>query len=601
MEWWNVIPMAALAVLALGTGMAATAAETEKVFRVGDFGATPDDGSDAGPGIRAAIEAAKAAGPGASVVLEAGVYTVASAAGRGGVCLPLDGCEGVTVRGQGSATEIVVTNPRYQVFHLNACRDTVVRDFVVDYDPPPFTQGTIVSVDLEGETFEYELQEGFPSLAEPWFAECPEPYGKWGMLFDREERRLKTGAPDHLFMTRWEPVSGRVWRMHPAEGQKGKIRAMEPGDPFVYMARSGGAVVFFNGCADCMVEGVTIHASPGLAMALVGNEQVTVRGVKILFREGTDRLLTTDADGVHCQQNRKGPIIESCLFEGMADDSINIYCPPNVVLEAPSPTELVVRKHTRMRDGDRFQVYDARAGRMVGEATAVKAADEGGTYRLTLDQPVEGVTPGKDHTDADCVYNLSACGAGFVIRNNTFRLHRRHGIYLRAGAGLVEHNTIERVAGFGISISNEPNWPEGPVPWGITVRNNFVRGVGYAAGYAGSPLGAGIQAQSAKLGHAPAAERAARDFTFESNTIVDPPGSGFYLGALTGAVLRDNTVVYPDAPRVHDGAAPVIVRNADGVVVEGLRIVSAAPVDPMVRVLDDCEVPAVSGVVQEKP
>ena len=82
------------------------------------------------------------------------------------------------------------------------------------------------------------------------------------MLFDREERRLKTGAPDHLFMKRWEPVSGRVWRMHPAEGQRGKLRAMEPGDPFVYMARSGGAVVFFHGCADCMVEGVTIHASP---------------------------------------------------------------------------------------------------------------------------------------------------------------------------------------------------------------------------------------------------------------------------------------------------------------------------------------------------
>lgn len=580
-----------------GQGCRVSAGE---VFHARDFGAVPDDGSDAAPGIRAAIAAARAAGPGAEVVLDAGVYTLNSE-GEGNVCFPLNECDGLVLRGQGTATELVHANPRHQTFHLSGCRNTTVKDFVVDYNPPPFTQGTIVAVDAASYTFDYELQPGFPSLTEPWFAECPEPYGRWGMLFDREERRLKTNAPDHVFMTSWEHVEGRVWRMHPAPGQDNKFRAMAPGDPFVYMARSGGTIVFFHGCTDCMVENIVIHASPGLAMALVGNEQVTVRGVKILFREGTDRLLTTDADGVHCQQNRKGPIIEDCLFEGMADDSINIYCPPNVVLEAVSPTELVVRRHTRMRDGDRIQIYDARVGRMVGEVIADKVVEERGTYRLTLSEPVEGVTPGTDHRDADCVYNMSASGAGFIIRNNTFRLHRRHGIYLRAGGGLVEGNTIDRVAGFGISISNEPDWPEGPVPWGITVRNNTIKGVGYAAGYTGSPHGAGIQAQSAKLGHGPAQDRAAHDFAFEDNTIIDPPGSGFYLGALTGAVLRGNRIVYPDHPRTHDGAAPVIVTNADGVIVDGLRIESATPVEPVVRVLDASPEPQVSGVEQVTP
>ncbi len=598
----RLIGMALVAFFVVGWTGRAHAAEVGRVFHVKDYGAIPGDGSDAAPGIRAAIAAARGAGPGAVVLLDAGIYRVSSAAGRGKVCFPMNGCDGLTVRGQGAATELIVTNPRYRVFHLNGCKNAVLKDFVVDYDPPPFTQGTIVSVDREAGTFVYELQPGFPSLAEPWFAECPEPYGRWGMLFDRGERRLKTGAPDFFFMKSWENVEGRVWRMHVSPGQEGKLRAMEPGDPFVYMARSGGAVVHFAGCIDSLVENVTIHASPGLALALVGNEQVTVRGVKILFREGTNRLLTTDADGVHCQQNRKGPIIEDCLFEGMADDSINIYCPPNVIREVVSPTELVVRRHTRMRDGDRIQIYDARAGRMVGVVTAEKVVEERGTYRLTLSEPVAGVTPGKDHTDADCVYNLSACGAGFAIRNNTFRLHRRHGIYLRAGNGLVEGNTIDRVAGLGIVISNEPTWPEGPVPWNITVRNNTVKGVGYAAGYGGSPHGAGIQAQSAKLGYAPARERAAHDFTFENNTIIDPPGSGFYLGALTGAVLRDNRIVYPESPRVRATSAPVIVQNADGVVVEGLHIESETPVEPAVRLLDESTPkPEVSGVTWRKP
>ena len=33
-------------------------------------------------------------------------------------------------------------------------------------------------------------------------------------------------------------------------------------------------------------------------------------------------------------------------------------------------------------------------------------------------------------------------------------------------------------------VTNEPDWPEGPMPWGITIRNNrFVRG-GKGLGYA---------------------------------------------------------------------------------------------------------------------
>ena len=586
----RVLPLALVVVCITLSTHAAT-------FHVRDFGANPDDGSDAAPGIRAAIEAAKADGPGAEVVLDAGVYTLATAGG-GGVCLPIMDARGLTLQGQGEKTELVHTNPRHATCHLTNCVETVIKDFVIDYDPPPFTQGTVVAVDREAGTFDYELQEGFPSLSEPWFAECKEPYGKWGMIFDRNERRLKAGAPDVIFMKTWEHLEGRTWRMHPPASDKPRMGQLQPGDPFVYMARRGGAVIFFHGCTDAMVENVIIHASPGLAVGVVGNDRVTVRGVQIRHREGSPRLLTTDADGVHAQQNRIGPIIENCLFEGMADDSINIYCPPNVVQEVISPTEIIVRAHTRMRQGDRFQIYDARKGRMVGIAKAAGLEDLNGRYRVTMDQPIEGITPGKDHIEADCLYNLSACGAGFIIRNNTFRMHRRHGIYLRAGNGLVEGNTIDRVAGFGISISNEPNWPEGPVPWGITVRNNTIKHVGYAAHYAGSPHGAGIQAQGVRWGHQLASDRVAENFILEGNTIIDPPGSGFFIGSVHGAVLKNNTVVLADKPRGSDSAAPVLVRNADGVVIEGLTITGAC--DVPVRALDyegtATPAPLVSGV-----
>ena len=56
--------------------------------------------------------------------------------------------------------------------------------------------------------------------------------------------------------------------------------------------------------------------------------------------------------------------------------------------------------------------------------------------------------------------------------------NRRYGCLLRAGGGVVEDNTFEDTTGAGVVLTNEPDWPEGPVPWGIRIRRNrFLRGL----------------------------------------------------------------------------------------------------------------------------
>jgi hypothetical protein len=66
---------------------------------------------------------------------------------------------------------------------------------------------------------------------------------------------------------------------------------------------------------------------------------------------------------VHCQQNRSGPVIEDCYFEGMADDAINIYAPPNVLREIREPTQWLVSPGCLILPGDRLQVLDPQTGR----------------------------------------------------------------------------------------------------------------------------------------------------------------------------------------------------------------------------------------------
>ncbi len=548
-------------------GTSATAADG-RVFRVGDFGAVPDGTAESGGGIRAAIAAAvDAAGSSAlpvEVVLEAGTYRVAPERPRG-VCFPLHQTANLTVRGSGPATKIVITDPAAGGFSFVLCQNVRVADLVVDYDPVPFCQGTIRAVDLEAGSFDLEVEAGYPTPDAENFLQAVEPYGKWGMIMDPATRRIRPGTPDHYMTPRWEHRAGRVWRFFTAEEHyRRNLMHMRVGDAYVHLARCHGSAVLAQGCEGIRIENLTVHAAPGLAVGLVANRgEIAVRGLQVRFAPGTNRLLTTDADGVHCQQNRRGPVIENGYFEGMADDAINLYAPPNVLREIRSPVQWLVSPTCLVFPGDRLQVLDPQTGRVRGQVRAVEVKAEQRAFLLTLEEPLAGAAAGADHRSADTLYNLDACGAGFQIRGNHMRGNRRYGCLLRAGGGLVEDNTFEDTTGAGVVLANEPDWPEGPVPWGITIRGNrFLRG-GTCLGYADSPHGAALAVRPVRLGHGLVDAEAVHGVTIENNEFRDRAGTALFLGGASDIAVTGNRITAAgDAELRRPGPAILIERSS---------------------------------------
>ncbi|MBC8872638.1 MAG: right-handed parallel beta-helix repeat-containing protein [Planctomycetes bacterium] len=583
-----------LIIAVLGIAIVCPASGQEKetggeVIRVEDLGAVADDGQEDGAAIRQAIARAIASDKPATVLFGTGRYHVS--VGRGRTCFPIRGARNLVIEGQGDKTELIVTDPRVGAFAAMLCDGLTFKRFSIDYDPLPFTQGVIVAVDLENGSFDLDIDPEFPLLSEPWFTEASDEHGKWGMIFDSRQPRLKSSAADHVRLATWTHVANRVWRIRPQSHMKHCLRDMGVGDRFVHLARGvGGVGVALRACRNCSIEDVTIYAGPSTATVLVANETVRVRGLTVCRRPGSKRLLSTDADGVHCQQNRAGPIIEDCSFSGMADDSINIYAPPNVVLEVLSPTELLVTAQCAIRPGDTVQVMNPRSGTIRDEVKVVAVgADQRRRLRITLERAVAGIQAGTDHTNADTLYNLSACGAGYIIRNNHMAAHRRHGMLLRAGHGLVEGNHIHGVAGLGIVVTNEPDWPEGPYADDITIRNNTIEGVGYAKGYGSSRHGAAIQIKGTKLRHGLAEGRVQRNILIENNRIVDPPGAGVFIGAAQSVQLNGNRVETSPATSPHRRTSAILLMNSSAVTVDGLTVTdpqglftAAVEIDPSV-------------------
>jgi hypothetical protein len=541
-----------------------------KVFNVGDYGAIANSKNDAGPAIRRAIADAIDSGEPSEVRFASGKYRISAEKGAT-YALNIAAAKDIILSGTGQKTELIITNPKLGAILVRESSDVVLKNFILDYDPVPFTQGKIIAVSPENGTFDFTIDPNYPALSEPNFFEANEQWGRWGMIFDPVKPIIKPGAPDHIFNSSWSSLGGYNWRVKVRNGEEPKLKKMASGDRYVQLARSvSESAIVCTTSKSCEIRNVTVYASVAAATMMISNEGFTIKKLVVKIRPGSDRLLSTNADGVHCPANRGSILIEDCYFQGMADDGVNIYAPPMLVRQVVSPTKFLVDKVAELRIGDTLQIVKPKTGTILGSSRVVEKAENENGLEITLEDAVAGMTPGKDYREADTVFNLSACGEGYTIRKNKFAVHRGRGLLLRAGKGLVEANTFEAVGSTGIAILNEPDWPEGPIPSNITVRGNtFVGGLSY-------PDGRAIQVSSVKLGSQIADTREIHNIVFEHNKFTDVPHIA-YLAGIVGIQFVNNSIVYRNAKTSSAKSALILLDNCSGFLMDGLKVVDPRP------------------------
>ena len=450
------------------------------IVNVRDHGAIPDDGVDDGPGIRGAIAEAATRDGATEVRFEGGSYTVSA---EGNHHLYVGASEGLTLRGERGLTRIVMTEPTAHGLYVDGATALTVAGLVFDYDPVPFTQGTVVAVNHAAGAFEVALDAAYPRFDHPMF-DASAPGGVWGIVAESGENyELVPVFPDGLPST-WPEVSPGVFRIETLEPASLATAQIEEGARYVSLARGGGhyanALNFWR-TDGLTVTGVEVHASPGLAMLLAQTSDVLIDDYHVRMPPMTDRALSTNADGVHSLGVRGTFEIRGCSFEGMADDSINIHGRSAGVTDAPSLRRLRISLGGTVapRVGEEIAVYDPDAGVYRGQAI-VTTVEEDGPYAmwLTLDRDISGIEADAGSPESsDWLFNLDACGAGALIHDNHFGRHRGRAMVLRAPDVQVYDNTIENVDGLAVAVLLNGAWGEGPIPGGVVVRDNTITGV----------------------------------------------------------------------------------------------------------------------------
>lgn len=527
--------LAAAAALAFAGGAGA-----EPVVHVRTFGATGDGRTDDAPAVRRAVEAACQRGPGTRLVFERKTYRLGPQE-DGRAQIQLNGVTGLTIEGSGATLRL---HPHNGVASIVQCRNVVLRGFVIDFDPLPFTQGTLRTVDAGAGSFDLELHEGYP--LPPPDAAVKQTLGaggwQWGSVMDPRERHRRWDVADHFGIESVRGVAGRTLRIQVIPPHAARLAPVRPGDRFflpLQLTEDGrraiGENIAVRESSDCTLEDLTIHSSRcGMNFSINRNEgRITLRNCRIAFKPDSTRIVTTWKDGVHAKDNRVGPLIEGCYFEGMLDDSINLSANTAMATAIVSPTTFVLTGPA-FAAGDRVMVFDPVTGRI--QTTQVReAAAQGREYRVTLADPVEGVVTGRkqlEHIKSTHFYNMSYANDGFIVRHCTFKPQRRHALLVRCSNGVFEGNTVDGVGGAAVWMGNEMgHFYEGPFPTQNVIRHNTIRNTQATA------IHIYTQTAGGRASHT-------RDIRVEGNTITVRPGRiGIAVRNAAGVTLDGNRIL----------------------------------------------------------
>lgn len=445
---------------------------------VADFGAIANDGKDDRAAVFSAIAQAKSMTGPVQIDFGSGVYDFFAATSEFSIsiantAIPLQNCENLIIDGHDA--KIMIHRQDVSFVWIWLSKNLIIRNFSIDYDPLPFSQGRVTKILPDKTGFLLELDPGFPAPNDPFFASCR----SWGMLKNAvQPGRLKANVPSFFRYADILDESNDLFRV--ALAVPDQISSFEVGDAFVINGRSA-AIGRYGRSENITFDRLTIYACPGSLFA--GSQTSKLNVLNCNGQLKGNRLIVSGADGVHCQSARIGPWIENCDFEGLSDDCLNIYGLPIYVLEQLSPTQMTVYARASIQPGDCLAFFNPNAGSIIQETTVVSYS--GST--LVLSDPVEkmNIAPLGTPIDVhgwkiyDHAYNLDTIGNYFVYRNNHMHDGRRYGIFIKASYGLIENNIFEGLSRTGIVLENNCNWPEGIYAQNIIIQSNRVSECGY--------------------------------------------------------------------------------------------------------------------------
>ena len=593
------LKLCAIFLLALTLPLQFAYAQAERTIDVTAYGAR-NDGSDATPGVRAALKVLRE-GPAARLVFPPGRYDfwpdraeeryVFISNNDGGlkrIAFSLAGMNGVEIDGSGAT---FIFHGQMLPFLIEQAQDVTLRNLSFDFVRPFHSEGRVLAitpstVDLEfSEAFPYEIRHGVLVFTSGAVHSGPAttvksgevlyPYGSL-LAFDPRKREPAYMARDLYGIA--EGIVAQAIGPRQVRLTLDKVSA-QPSDILVFSPKTRdypGIVI--SGSSNVHLSGVTIHHSGGMGVIAQRSSDLFLQRVQVSPRPDSGRIVSTTADATHFVNCRGKIVMEDCLFEQQKDDATNIHGLYAKITRLLAPNRVEVRLiHPQqagidfVQPGTRLELTEGPSLRLRGFAVAktVERLNSECTI-VEMEQPLAA-----EVGIGDCIADADANTADVLIKKCVIRGNRARGILLGSrGKMVIEGNTFH-VPGASILFEGDAQfWFEQAGVKDVVIRGNTFDNCNYGVwGNSCIQVGAGVAKEFRKT------TRYNRNIVIEDNLFrVFSPLPLLSIYSADGLTFRRNRLEQTQAYPANGKTGKLFdITDCDRVVVEDPVLLSPLP------------------------
>jgi parallel beta-helix repeat protein len=449
---------------------------------------------------------------------------------------------------------------------ISGASHVTVRDLTIDYDPLPFTQGTITGFDHAALQILVKVDPGYPDDAK-FLAAVNDGFFK---VMDRRTRALKPGARDFLSPSRIERVGDKLIKVHLQWGANDTFPSQLPiaaGDVVTICNGSAHAIVVDNSLATTFY-GLKLLASPGMGILENGGAGgMMLQNVSIVpgprpAGTTTDRLISTNSDGSHFITVERGPAIQDRTYANTSDDAVNVHGFYYYVVQKTAPRKYILtpKWDIGLMAGDGIETCENGTFRSLGRTKVVQLTKR---KAPELKAKIAQIWKNKSPTTqpdlvydielqqdlplkiADAVTSLSRIGSGTAIRRCSFHACGR--VLLKSPDSIVEGCQFTYSSGNALQAGSDIGfWSEAGFADNLTLKNNhFDHSITGANELTGGSAALG----TIYIGMVPPEGAKGfpnnfqnRNVTIEGNRIDNSFIYGIFVGNADGVKIIDNVV-----------------------------------------------------------
>ncbi|QCX53829.1 right-handed parallel beta-helix repeat-containing protein [Elizabethkingia sp. JS20170427COW] len=401
------------------------------------------------------------------------------------VAFALENLENITIDGQGSD---FIFHGRMIPFSIIKGKNIRLKDLSIDFEIPALRQLKITQIDKKNNEAiaeiypkgNYEIEKGklkilgegyhiFPNNAMPFQANKRLAYKRSDVGFN--PKSITEIAPNTFKIKDWE-----------------QIALSEVGERFVL--RSWGRPtpgIFVSESKDTYFQNVTVHYAEGMGLLAQMSENLFLDHFSVALRGDNDpRFFTTQADATHFSACKGVIISKNGLYEGMADDAINIHGTYLRILKKIDSNTLQAQyMHPQAwgfkwgEKGDKVQFVESEKMELIGNGTLrienIKAVDQptekgAKIFEITFNKEVPSEITEKGKFGIE---NLTWTPK-VVFENNTIRNNRARGsLFSTPKSVICQNNLFDHTHGAAILLAGDCNgWFETGASKDVVIRNN---------------------------------------------------------------------------------------------------------------------------------